>query len=212
MKLEFKSLQEKVEFLRKADRDYRDGNSIVPDDVYDYLEREVRQEDPDNEFLRQIEDDSFGLERKLTIHMGSQDKAKNLEEMNRFYNRIDISELLSVSEKMDGMSAELTYEGGFLMLALTRGDGEYGVDITSMVRGAKDIPLFISNQPKMLVVRGEIIITRKDLESLNKELIRDERDPYQNPRNGVVGLVKTLKNRKYAKYLSFRAFDVLGVN
>lgn len=212
MQLEFKLLQEKVEFLIKADRSYRDGNPIISDDEYDIIEREVRREDPDNEFFRKVEDDAFGLERKLTIHMGSQDKAQNLDGMNRFYNRINTSELLSVSEKMDGMSVELTYEGGFFILALTRGDGEYGVDITSMVRGAKDIPLFIPNQLKILVIRAEIIIIKKDLELLNEELVRDKRDTYQNTRNGVVGLVKTLKNRKYSKFLSIRAFDVLQVN
>lgn len=212
MQLEFKTLQEKVDFLRKANREYREGHPIVPDDVYNYFEREVLKEDPDNSFFRELEDDRFGVDHKLTIHMGSQDKATTLDEMNRFYNRIDTSVIISASEKMDGLSAELTYRLGVLVLILTRGDGEYGVDITSIVRGAKDIPLIIEDKAGTVVIRGEIIMLKSDLELLNKELMQDGREIYHNTRNGAVGLIKSLKNRKYSKYLSFRAFDYKEVN
>lgn len=212
MQLEFKTLQEKVNFLRKANRAYRGGTPIVSDDVYNYFEREVLKEDPNNSFFRELEDDSFGLDKHLTIHMGSQDKATTLDEMNKFYNRIDTSVIISASEKMDGLSAELTYRLGALVLILTRGDGEYGVDITSIVRGAKDIPLIIEDKANTVVIRGEIIMLKSDLELLNEELLSDGREIYHNTRNGAVGLVKSLKNRKYSKYLSFRAFDYKEVN
>lgn len=212
MQLNFKSLQEKVDFLHKANRAYRDHNPIIDDDTYDYLERDVRKEDPDNLLFRNMEDDTFGLEHKLTIPMGSQDKALNLEEMNRFYNRIDTSEILSASEKLDGMSAELTYHNGHLVQILSRGNSDYGVNITSIVRGAQDLPLIIHTDKNCVVIRGEVIMKKSDLELLNIELIADGREPYQNTRNGTVGLVKALKNRKYSKYLSFRAFDIMGIN
>lgn len=205
-------IKDKSKLLREANKAYRLGHPIMLDDEYDYLEKDVRRSNPNDPALLRIEDDDFGETRFLTIAMGSQDKAHNLEEMNRFYNRIDTSDAISASEKMDGFSAEITYKHGNFCRALTRGDGSLGVDITSMVRGAKDLPILISERGYIVVVRGEFIITKSDLVELNKVLVEDTREPYQNTRNGAVGLVKTLKNRKYSKFLSFRAFDIIGVN
>lgn len=206
------TLQEKVDFLRKANRSYRDGVPIISDDEYDALELDVREEDPNNSFFREVEDGLFGLSFPLTIAMGSQDKAHNLQEMDRFYNRVDTNESISASEKMDGMSFELTYRYGNFVLALSRGDGHTGVDYTSIIRGAKGIPHRIKDKSRLVVVRGEVIILKSDLLLLNIELEKDGRKPYDNARNGVSGLVKSLKNIKYSKYISFRAFNVESRN
>jgi DNA ligase (NAD+) len=200
-------IEEKVKFLVRANVSYREGNPILSDDEFDYLEQDLRSLDPENPYFRKIEDESFGLGQKLTIHMGSQDKAKNLKEMNRFYNRIDIQEDLSVSEKIDGSSIELTYKNGFLVKALSRGDGEFGVDYTSILRNSKDIPKEIQNK-NIIIIRGEAIILKSDLPLLNKELLENGRDVYLNARNGISGLMKSLKNIKYSKYISFRAFNI----
>ena len=208
---EIKSFEEKISLYRNANKAYREGNPILSDDAFDYLEKDIRSIDPEHEALREIQDYDFGQQKKLTIHMGSQDKAHNLEEMQRFYNRIDTSELISCSEKLDGMSFELTYVDGNFVLALSRGDGQYGVDYTSIMREAKDIPHKLPITGKY-VVRGEALILKDDLIELNKELSADGRDTYDNTRNGVSGLVKTLKNIKYAKYISFRAFNIEGVD
>ena len=205
-------IKERSDFLIKANKAYRMGQPIISDPEYDIMEEELRSISPTDPALIEIDDCDFGVEKKLTIHMGSQDKASNLEGMARFYNRIDTNEWISASEKMDGMSAELTYKKGNLVQVLSRGDGTVGVDITSMVKGAKDVPLCLPIKEALIVIRGEIIIKKSDLVELNKELMRDNRNSYQNTRNGTVGLVKTLKNRKYSKFLSFRAFDIIGVN
>lgn len=201
-------IEDKSEFLRKANKAYREGHPIVSDDVYDYLEKEVRRSNPDDPVLIEIEDHDFGITKKLTIAMGSQDKAHNLDEMNRFYNRINTQDLISASGKLDGFSIELTYIYGNFVLALSRGDGDVGVDYTSLIRNAKDLPKTIKTDSKVTVVRGEVVLLKEDFKELNKLLIADGREPYQNTRNGAVGLVKTLKNRKYSKFLSVRAFDV----
>jgi DNA ligase (NAD+) len=208
--ISFNSIEEKIEFLIKSNKEYRDGNPIISDEEFDYLEQDLRSLDSENPYFRKIEDESFGLENKLTIHMGSQDKAKDLKEMDKFYNRIDTNEKISVSEKMDGSSIELTYKNGFLIKAISRGDGEMGVDYTSILRGSKDIPKEISNKT-FLVIRGEAILLKSDLILLNEELSRDKRDVYVNTRNGVSGLIKSLKNMEYSKYISFRAFNIEGV-
>ena len=208
---QIKSIEEKASYLYEANRAYREGNPIISDDVYDYLEREVRELDPDNEVLSKIRDHDFGVTKKLTIAMGSQDKARNLEEMGRFYNRIDSNDLICASEKLDGMSFELTYKHGNFVSAISRGDGEYGVDYTSIMIGAKDIPPKIS-YGGTLIVRGEALILKSDLPLLNKELEAEGRDTYINTRNGVSGIVKTLKNVKYSKYITFRAFNVIKID
>jgi DNA ligase (NAD+) len=99
--------------------------------------------------------------------------------------------------KFDGLAVELIYEKGLFVSALTRGDGEVGEDITANVRTIKSVPLKLNSPkpPKLLEVRGEILILKKDFLELN--VAQEERGdmPFANPRNAAAGSVRQLDPR-----------------
>lgn len=199
-----------TEKLESANRAYRCGEATMSDAEYDALEDQLRAVQPDHPLLTRVQDHDEGEEVQLNIVMGSQDKALSLEELSTYYKRVDGYADFNVSEKLDGMSLELTYQDGNLVRACTRGDGFIGTVITGAVLRAKDVPLTLPEgfREGMYVVRGELIMLQKDLQEMNEERREEGLDAFSNVRNGVVGVVKTQKNWKYAKYVRFRAFGL----
>jgi DNA ligase (NAD+) len=96
-----------------------------------------------------------------------------------------------VEPKLDGASIELIYRDGSLELALTRGDGVEGEDVTSNVRTIRSVPLGIPGTGEV-ILRGEVFIHQGDLERVNSE--REERGepPFANPRNAAAGSLRLL--------------------
>lgn len=210
--MKYETKEELVQALRDANEAYRTGCPIMSDSEFDQLQTQLRMLDPVHPLLSFVNDcdEGFGQECKLTIAMGSQDKAMSLEELGSFYRRIGTQERLSVSEKLDGASLELTYENGNFVRAITRGDGEMGTDISQIAKVVPSIPLKLKGVTwKKAIVRGEMILKKTSLEALNPRLMHEGRKPYESVRNGTVGLMKTLKNLPYAQYLSFKAFDLM---
>lgn len=203
------SLADLVAKLEAANRAYRDGAPILSDSDYDQLEKALAAIDPNHPLLQKLADDEFGVEQALTIPMGSQDKALTLEEMSGFYSRTGEDEYF-VSDKLDGLSAELTYVNGHFVQALTRGTGTMGANITAIVERIPSVPKTIPVAATH-VVRGEILLTKSNLAELNRLREAAGLDPYANVRNGAVALTKTLKNLAYARFLSFKAFDLMAV-
>jgi len=74
--------------------------------------------------------------------------------------------------KLDGLAISLTYKNGYLSKATTRGDGNNGENITKNAIMIRNIPNFINkkNLPKLLEIRGEVVILKKDFIVLNKYL------------------------------------------
>lgn len=96
--------------------------------------------------------------------------------------------------KFDGLSMSLTYENGELAFASTRGDGETGEDVTHNIRTIRSIPLTLNAKkpPKLIEIRGEIIIPIKDFEKLNREQEKNEDKVFANPRNAAAGAIRQL--------------------
>ena len=97
-----------------------------------------------------------------------------------------------LSWKMDGLTIVLTYRGGELVKAVTRGNGEIGEVITNNAKVFKNIPLRIAYTGEM-VLRGEAVIRYSDFEEINARIEKDE-DRYKNPRNLCSGTVRQLNN------------------
>ena len=93
--------------------------------------------------------------------------------------------------KIDGLHIILTYEKGVLVLAATRGDGVIGEDVTHAVRTIRDIPQTLT-RPVDLIVEGEIYMSRKGFEKLNKERAKEGAPLFANPRNIAAGSVRQL--------------------
>lgn len=93
--------------------------------------------------------------------------------------------------KYDGASISIRYENGKLAQAVTRGDGFQGDEITGNVRTISDIPLKLKGDfPEHFFMRGEIYLTRKNFDKINKQREEDGLDPFMNPRNTASGSLK----------------------
>ena len=102
--------------------------------------------------------------------------------------------------KIDGVACALTYEGGVLTQAATRGDGRTGEDITANVRTLKAIPrrLATDEPPSVIEVRGEVYFPVKAFEELNVHLTEAGDRPFANPRNAAAGSLRQ-KDAKVTK-------------
>ncbi len=110
-----------------------------------------------------------------------------------------------LSWKLDGLTIVLTYEGGELVKAVTRGNGEIGEVITNNAKVFANVPLRIPYQGQ-LILRGEAIIKYSDFARINEE-IEDVDAKYKNPRNLCSGSVRQLNNEITAKRsVNFEAF------
>ena len=96
--------------------------------------------------------------------------------------------------KLDGIGVELIYEGGVFTTGLTRGDGFEGEDITQNLRTIRSLPLKLLGQehPKLLEVRGEVFIRKKDFKILNKDQESNNSQLFANPRNAAAGSLRQL--------------------
>lgn len=101
----------------------------------------------------------------------------------------------TVEHKFDGLAVNIRYEDGILKHAATRGDGVVGEDITANVKTIRSVPLVLRAQglvPKIMEVRGEIIIRKGEFERCNRERIARGEEPFANPRNAAAGSVRQL--------------------
>ena len=136
--------------------------------------------------------------------MLSLDKTKSVEELADWLG--DQKGLLSW--KMDGLTIVLTYEGGELAKAVTRGNGEIGEVITPNARTFVNIPLKIAYTGQ-LTLRGEAIIRYSDFARINEE-IEDVDARYKNPRNLCSGSVRQLNSQITAeRSVRFEAFALV---
>ncbi len=111
--------------------------------------------------------------------------------------------------KIDGLAIELTYEHGIFTTGATRGDGTIGEDITQNLKTVEAIPLSITGAPKKLVARGEIFISKKEFEAINKAQQSKGLPVYANPRNIAAGSVRQLDPKiTAARKLDSFAYDI----
>jgi DNA ligase (NAD+) len=113
----------------------------------------------------------------------------------RRFLRLDAdAELTFTAEpKIDGLSLSLRYEGGRLVKAATRGDGQVGEDVTANARTVTDIPNVLSDGfPDVLEVRGEVYMRPSDFAELNRRNAEAGKPTFANPRNSAAGSLRQL--------------------
>src|SRR3989338_1216469 len=93
--------------------------------------------------------------------------------------------------KIDGFKIVLTYEEGILQTAATRGDGVTGEDVTQNIKTIESIPLKLG-KPINIIAEGEIWMSKKEFERLNKEQEKKNLPPFANPRNAAAGSIRQL--------------------
>jgi DNA ligase (NAD+) len=140
--------------------------------------------------------------------------ARRMYSLDNSYSEADIREFMAcardalggtaepfvyvVEPKLDGASMELVYRGGRLALALTRGDGVEGEDVTANVRTIRSLPLGVPCDGEV-IARGEVFINTADLEAVNAAREAADDPPFANPRNAAAGSLRLLDPREVAR-------------
>ncbi len=198
---------ELVEIIKKADYEYHTlDNPTLTDQEYDKYLRELfdleikypelsRDDSPTKRAGGAILDEFNKVRHK--IPMLSLSNVFNEEEIRVFDSRIKKEGIIPkyVCEyKIDGLSVSLRYEKGKLVTASTRGDGVVGEDITNNAKTIKTIPLTLDKEID-IEVRGEIYMSKKVFENLNKQREENGESKFQNPRNAAAGSIRQLDSR-----------------
>ena len=193
---------------------YVEGNSEVSDHDYDTMFRSLElleEEFPElaspNSPTRRVGGEPIeGFEqREHFSRMLSIDDVFSEEELTDVYQRLQ--RLLNLSHvevliepKIDGVAVALHYQRGELVVAVTRGDGVMGDDITENVRTIENVPLRLPREaPEWLEVRGEIFMPNKRFANLNQSREEEGLSTFKNPRNATAGTLKLLDSREVAK-------------
>ena len=206
--------QELNTLLNQYRHEYYNLNApTVSDEVYDRLFDKLRElEQATGVQMANSPTQTVGWpavsKLEKTIHIVpllSLDKTKSSAELVSFMG----SQLIMLMLKLDGLTVKLTYEGGVLVEAATRGDGNEGEIITHNVRGITGIPTQIPYKSR-LVVTGEAFIRPSDFEALKAALLDSTGKPYKNGRNLAAGSVRLLDAADCrARRVTFMPFNVL---
>lgn len=190
-------MKELIDILNKAGRAYyQEAREIMSNFEYDRLYDElVGLEKESGTVLAGSPTVNVGYEvvselpkEEHDTPMLSLDKTKSVEALSDWLS--DKEGLLSW--KLDGLTVVLTYEGGELKKAVTRGNGVIGELVTNNARMFANLPLLIPFKGE-LVLRGEAVIKYSDFEKINAEIENDD-EKYKNPRNLCSGSIRQLNN------------------
>ncbi len=212
--------KERIEDLRKqveyhAKKYYDDDKPEISDFEYDMLMVELRN--LEKEFPE------FKSKESLTQKVGGHVKAGftkvthevplqslqdvfSIEEVAEYINKINEraeeknieNRTYVVETKIDGLSAALEYKQGKFVRGATRGNGLVGEDVTENLKTIKTIPKEL-NEPIDIIVRGEVFISKKDFEKMNKEREENEEELFANARNAAAGSLRQLDSKITAK-------------
>lgn len=213
-----KQAKERIEELKRVIEKYRHAyhvldKSLISDEALDSLKKELF--DLENQYPDLITPDSptqrvGGEPLKKFKKVGheqpmiSLNDAFSVEDMNDWLEKLEnflgrkINSDFYCELKLDGFAVELLYEDKILKQASTRGNGLIGEDITQNIKTVEAVPLKLDDShakikiPSRLVVRGEVFVTKKEFERINREQEYKNLKPYANPRNLAAGSVRQL--------------------
>jgi DNA ligase (NAD+) len=185
--------------IMSASAAYYNATPVMSDADFDALESELRKLDPNNPVFAKIGAPvASGWPKAQHPHpVGSLEKAQTPAEFRSW--AAGKPDSLFLSEKLDGISILLTYSGGELVSAVTRGDGVEGEDITRNVRIMQGVPATLSNKHNVFV-RGEIVCLREDFQ----KFFQGE----SNPRNTASGTSKRQSGWQKCRHLTVVAYNL----
>ena len=221
-KTEIREVKHEIEELRKIIRRhdnlyYVRNSPEISDQEYDRLYKKLKDlEDanpdlitPDSPTQRVGGKPSEGFSVvKHIVPMLSMDNTYSADELREFDERVRKNlkgegyEYV-VELKFDGVSISLLYENGIWARGATRGDGVEGDDVSNNLKTIRSIPLsfkeFVKKVPKVVEMRGEVYMTKKIFEQINREKEKEGEELFANPRNATAGSLKLLDPRIVAK-------------
>ena len=200
-------ISELEKLIVKYQTSYYNGEGEISDAEFDALWDELKALDPQNPVLQKVGADSGNFEKiHHVMPMGSQEKAANPEQFMAWAAKHEYEEYL-VEYKLDGASLELQYENGYLVRAVTRGDGSIGDDITANAKKMGGVNAAIYKDGDLVPftggIRGEVIMTHE----VHKKYFSDK----ANCRNAANGLMKR-KDGTGSEYLKLIVYDALSTD
>ncbi len=199
---------------------YVEDNPIATDEEYDKLARTClayEQTNPQNSHPNSPNKRVGGMvlegfeKASHLSRMWSQEDVFDTQELTDWINRakkVNTNLEFMCEPKFDGASLNLIYQNGVLKQAITRGDGSVGEDVTNNVKTIHSIPLQIEEKG-LLEIRGEVVIKKADFEKINELRLKNEEQPFANPRNAASGSLRQLDPSITASRKLF--FNVWGV-
>ena len=121
------------------------------------------------------------------------------EEVEDWVRKLPSNVEIVAELKYDGLSISLWYENGKLVHAVTRGDGTEGDDVLPNIKTITSIPQTLTNTPKRLELRGEVLLPWERFEALNKQREEQEEPLFANPRNAASGTLKLQDSKEVAR-------------
>jgi DNA ligase (NAD+) len=181
---------------------YNTGHSLLTDAQFDAIEDELRLLNPQHAYFSTVGNaEASGLKKEHRIPMLSADKCKNLAELAKWWQWLDlpVQTALVIEPKIDGLSATCTYVNGQLQYVATRGDGQIGQDISHIAPWVQTIPQQL-HKPLTLEVRGELYLPKDTaFDTKGKPL-----------RNNCVGLINRKEVSTDLQYVHFAAYQLAG--
>ncbi len=200
-KLNEKELEKVLTILSESY--YNDGVSLVSDEVFDLLKDELKKKNPNSKFLLQVGAPISKDKVKLPFPMGSLNKIKpDSNELDKFKKKYKGNYI--ISDKLDGISGQIYKNSEGKLKLYTRGDGEYGQDISHLIEYifSKDEIKRMNKMQNEYSIRGEIILSKKNFTKFSKE--------FKNARNAIAGLVNSKNiNVELAEHTDFIAYALL---
>ena len=202
---------------------YVQSSPVMEDAAYDALEKELKAlvaTDPGT--LTKFAPVLTAVGSDLASPLGTVKHKEPMLSLDNAYTQADVEKWCEnhppettyvIEPKVDGLSLSCRYADHKLWLAVTRGDGAQGDDVTAAALTILDIPKTIPTfLPQDLEIRGEVFITKSQFDRLNEELEARGEAPYKNQRNLASGSLKLKDVREVAKRgLSFMPWQVLGL-
>ena len=177
------------------------GEPEISDEQFDMLVDRLRQLNPNSKILKTgwgFEVNGDKVKHKYS-HIGSLDKTKTYEDIPERFKQ----KTVFISPKLDGLSAVAYYENGQLVKGITRGNGEYGKDITDKlfyILGSS-----IADTSFTGAVRGELIISDANWEKLLSKYVN-----LIAPRNFAAGIINRKEIDEDIKYIDMVVYKVVG--
>ncbi len=206
MKNEIDEVDDIVNTLYEAKRQYYlTGESKFSDAEFDEMEDSLVKLYPQHPYLNEVGvENNVSADKKIkhNIKMLSCSKVKNIKDLFKWIDWLGLNkdEEIIIEPKIDGLSATCYYNNGKLVYVATRGNGEYGQDITHVCKYIESIPLCVEYKHPF-EVRGELYIPKNTSYSIENKSLR----------NSCVGLISRKTNLRDLKYVKFIAYELIGL-
>ena len=215
-----KEAKERIENLRKqleyhAKKYYDEDKPEISDFEYDMmmvelrnLEKQYPEYKSENSLTQKVGGHIKEGFEKVTheVALQSLQDVFSIEEVNEYIKKIEEkakenkieNRTYVVETKIDGLSAALEYKEGKFIRGATRGNGLVGEDVTQNLKTIKTIPVELKEKID-ITVRGEVFISKKNFEKMNKEREEKEEELFANARNAAAGSLRQLDSKITAK-------------